>query len=138
MNTAVDTNILLDLHVGDDVFSQMAKAEVSRAYAHGSLVICTVAYAETAVAFSSKTALDAFLERLEVQAQEFEAQTCFAAGQMHKRYRAQGGKRERILADFMIGAHAMLQADQLLTRDRGFFRKYFPELRIVDPTKRLK
>ncbi len=58
------------------------------------------------------------------------------AGSAWQAYRKTGGKRTRVMADFIIGAHALHQADRLLTRDRGYFRSYFAGLRLVDPAGR--
>ncbi len=44
------------------------------------------------------------------------------------------GQRIRLIADFVVGAHALTQAERLLTRDRGFYRSYFGALALLDPT----
>lgn len=56
------------------------------------------------------------------------------AGQLWRKYRQTQGRRERIIPDFLVGAHAHLQADAFLTRDRGFYRSYFSELKLIDPS----
>jgi len=44
------------------------------------------------------------------------------------------GRRDRLIADFLVGAHALSRAERLLTRDRGFYRRYFENLSVLDPS----
>jgi predicted nucleic acid-binding protein len=52
---------------------------------------------------------------------------------MQRRFRDRGGRSERVVADFLIGSHALLQCEGLITRDAAFFRDYFKGLKIVVP-----
>jgi predicted nucleic acid-binding protein len=44
-----------------------------------------------------------------------------------------GAMGMRTVPDFLIGAHALLQCQALITRDAGFFRDYFKGLKVIVP-----
>ena len=90
--------------------------------------MCDVAYAELVPRFSERAALDNALVAIGAELSPIDTAIAWEAGVRWKRYREAGGPRVRILADFLIGAHALVTADAFLTRDQGFYRTYFPEL----------
>ncbi len=78
------------------------------------------------------------MNKLPVSFSPMTEEAAIKAAEAWRRYRAGGGPRDRIAADFLIGAHALVAADRLLTRDCGFYRRYFTALRVLDPTAGVK
>jgi predicted nucleic acid-binding protein len=136
MITAIDTNILLDVLLPNEEFCEASLGAVQEAATAGSLVVCDLVYAELCIHFSSRRECDGFLESSEVRVEPLTGDAHFLASRAWRVYRKQGGKRTRILADFLIGAHAQTQATRLLSRDRGFYRRLFPSLDLLDPSAR--
>ena len=134
MITALDTNVLLDILAPDAEFCDVSARALERVADEGSLVICVVVYAELCAHFRTQRQCDEFIEENDIRLEPLDRATCFLASRTWRSYRAQGGKRTRILPDFLIGAHAQLQASRLLSRDRGFYREMFPSLRLIDPS----
>lgn len=132
MISAVDTSVLLDVLSDDPLHVESSLKLLERAYAEGGLILSDIVYAELSPNFPSRRELDEALAQLKLRCVCGSIDVAFLAGQKWAEYRRAGGTRARLLADFLIGAHALLNADRLLTRDRGFFRAYFPELTILE------
>ncbi|MBI5478471.1 MAG: type II toxin-antitoxin system VapC family toxin [Deltaproteobacteria bacterium] len=134
MITAVDTNVLIDVFAADATYGLRSKEALRRARVDGELVACAVVWAEVTAAFAEGEAARDAMERLGVALGPLGLEAALAAGAAWRGYRARGGRRERVIADFLIGAHALTSADRLLTRDRGFYRASFKGLAVMDPT----
>jgi predicted nucleic acid-binding protein len=137
MRTAIDTNVILALWTGEPSAEKIVTilAGASRA---GGLTIAAPAFAEL-LAYPSATPefVDGFLDSsrliVDFELDESiwrEAGLRFAKCAARSRSSREGAPR-RLLADFIIGTHALLYADRLLTLDVSLYRKDFPELAII-------
>lgn len=136
MITAIDTNIFLDVLVPNERFCEAAIRALEDSAGSGSLVVCDLVYAELCVHFATQRECDDFLASNHVRVEPLRREAHFLASRAWRTYRQQGGQRTRILTDFLIGAHAQTQATRLLSRGRGFYRKLFPSLDLIDPARK--
>jgi hypothetical protein len=133
--TAVDSSVLIDILSGDPRFGPRSRAAFMDAHDRGGVIACDVVWAEVARSAPSPDDAVHVLDRMGVDFAASTRQAALIAGRSLAGYRRTGGSRGRILPDFLIGAHALLHADRLLTRDRGFYRRYFAELVVTDPSR---
>lgn len=134
MITAVDSNVLIDVLGADPTFGPRSKAALSRSRAEGVLIACEIVWSEVVAAFPDAAATEAALARLAIDYSATGPAAATAAGKAWRAYRQAGGPRERLVPDFLVAAHATHHADRLLTRDRGFHRRAFADLEILDPS----
>lgn len=134
MITAVDTNVLLDVFGPDPTFGRGSADTLRTCFAQGSVVACDVVWAEIAAWFSSTDRAGEAMQRLGVGFSPLERASAVGAGAAWRHYRRAGGRRNRVVADFLIAGHAQSQSERLLARDRGFYRRYFKDLVVVDPS----
>ena len=132
-----------------------SRARLAAAREKGRLIICEVVQTELASFIRDESRLTRFLRESRVKVERSAAAALVHAGVAWREYA--GGRpdglacagcgtqqrplcthcgsalrgRQHIVADFMIGAHALVQTDGLLTRDVRYFKTYFPALALL-------
>jgi predicted nucleic acid-binding protein len=137
MKTALDSNVLSSVWSAEKSAAHV-KQQLVKARAQGSIVVCAPVYAELAAhPLASPGLVDRLLEEAGI-AVEFlldeavwrKAAETFA--DYARRRRSSGGTSpKRMLADFLIAAHALLNADCLLTLDPRRYERDFPKLQLL-------
>lgn len=156
MITAVDTNILFDILIPGEPHSESSKKLLDKYLASGKLILCEVVFAELAAGFPSEQELKLFLSETGMRLVPSNEKSLHIAGTRWAEYarrskknqfscaecgksfivgcphcKASVTRRQIVLSDFLIGAHALTQADCLLSRDLGIYKTNFRELQIV-------
>ena len=137
MRIAVDSSVLLDVLTGDPNFGPASREALRQAYDVGALVACDIVWSEVRAHFAEEAAFRSTLDTLGIVYEPLRQEAAQLAGELWREYclTVRRRDRDRIVADFLIGAHAQVQTDALLSRDRGFFGSRFEGLRLIDPAK---
>ena len=130
MITALDSSVLWAIIKKESGHENWIQALI-RAASEGPLVISPVAFAELSPSTSSADSLMEFLRRLAISYDPISPDAAYLAGQTFKNYRKAGGPRKHLVPDFLIAAHAQIQANRLAAIDRGYLRTWFPELKLL-------
>lgn len=138
MTTAIDTNVLVALWDPDPQLNGSAQRALDSALARGALVIVGAVYAEL-LAFPGRTEamLDEFFGATGIRVEwQLTEQIWRTAGLAFQEYAQRRGRKKaemprRILADFLIGAHAVVHRYDLVTLDLRLYRAAFPKLKIL-------
>ena len=135
---AVDTSVLVD-YIGDGPAAEAAEDALRMALSAGAVVACEVVISEVVAGLGHSDIVMDTLEAVGIGFLPLELRSAVRAGEMQRRYKERTrrsdmpGTAQRTVPDFLIGAHALLQCQGLITRDAGFFRDYFKGLKVIVP-----
>lgn len=135
MTTAIDTNVVIALWDKDEGVSLAAQRALDAAFHRGTLVAAAPVFAELIAAPSrSETFVGTFFEETGIGVDwELTEHVWRLAGRAFQSYAERRRKQRdagvrRVLADFVIGAHAVANGCRLLTIDDQLYRSAFPSL----------
>jgi predicted nucleic acid-binding protein len=134
MISAVDSSVILDVLADSRAFADSSIAALRRGAQDGKLIFCECVCAEVYPAIADRERFHEFLSEWQLEFVPSTEESAVLAGEMFATFLKRSRERKRVFADFLIAAHAIVHADRLIARDRGFFRDYFKDLSLLDPS----
>ena len=131
--TLVDSNVLLDILTEDPTWEDWSTGALADAAEAGPLYINPIVYSEVSIRFTTVEALEEALPPQDYRREPIPWPAAFLAGKVFLGYRRNKGTKVTTLPDFFIGAHAAIARLDLLTRDVGRYRTYFPTVTLIAP-----
>ena len=128
---AVDSPVLIAL-LSNGPQADAVESCLRRALMEGRVVVCGTTLAEICTSLREGAQAQEALEEMGIHFSALEAKSALRAGEMHRRYRQRIGESSR-MDDFLVGAHALLQCDGLITWNDAFYRDYFKGLKLIVP-----
>ena len=132
MKTAIDASVIWCIRKKESGYEGW-QTLLEQAARSGQLCMCPVTFAEISPGHPNPAAVLRDLSLLATSYEEISPEAAFLAGEIHLRYRREGGPREHLIPDFLIAAHAQIQCSGLAAIDRGYLRRYFPRLKLITP-----
>ena len=129
----VDSNVILDLFLDDPRWADWSESALAEHSDYATLYINPVVYTEVSIGFKRIEDLESALNRGGFQMLKIPKEALFLAGKVFLEYKERGGTRRSPLPDFYIGAQAAVLGLDLITRDAGRYRTYFPTVKLICP-----
>jgi predicted nucleic acid-binding protein len=129
----VDSNVILDIFLDDPKWADWSVTVLANASYNSALYINQIVYAEVSIGFEKIEELELALHQGGFQMLEMPKEALFLAGKAYLNYKRGKGTKKSPLPDFYIGAQAAVLGMDLITRDKGRYRTYFPTVRIICP-----
>ncbi|MGD0631655.1 MAG: type II toxin-antitoxin system VapC family toxin [Terracidiphilus sp.] len=138
MTISIDTNVIAALWKKEHAMNATAVRVLGDLAPRERLVVSGPVYAELmAGPLRDEASLDHFFEDTGIDVDwEMDEEVWREAGRAYRAYvqrrqASRGGDARRILADFLIGAHAQVRGYTMLTLDTDDFAAAFPKLPMI-------
>ncbi len=134
MPALIDSNVILDIFTKDPKWFDWSSKTLAYYAEHELLYINPIIYSEISISFKRIEELDQALPNDYILREDLPYEAAFLAGKCFLKYRKSGGVKHAPLPDFYIGAHAAIRGWDIITRDNGRYKTYFPKLNVITPS----